>query len=60
MPYPVPIKPAREYNPEKISTTSSFGVGARPARNSQDIKYPVDPPSCVGCVGCGSSQAREK
>lgn len=50
-------KPAREYDTMEFSSTSTFGVGANPTP-----RKPAHDPGggccCIGCVGCGSSQAK--
>lgn len=51
-------KPAREYNELEFNGHSMFGVGANPTPR----KPALDPGGgccCIGCVGCGSSQAEK-
>lgn len=50
-------KPAHEYNALDISSNSIFGVGANPVKQGRPPE--LEHPGCVGCIGCGSSQAKK-
>ena len=53
------VKSARQYEVEMSNDASSFGIGASPVKSRRPGPPELEHPGCVGCMGCGSSQAKK-